>query len=155
MPPKRRPGSLSNKQPLKSVFDETLNKTTKDSNIKELIRYLNKKFLDETKNESQSTARSRASRETGTNKQAFSVQQLYSVVTHLKKQGISDEAIRNISIEKFVETHVGILMSKARTNKKYRNKTKNKKTRTNKKTKRNKKTRRNKKKRRNKKTKKN
>lgn len=151
MPPKRRPGSSSNRstQSLKSVFDVTLNKTTDDTNIKELIRYLNRKFLNETKNESQSTARSRASRETGNNKQAFSVQQLYSVVTHLKEEGVSDEDIRDIKLEDFVQTNLEILMSKAGINKKYRNKTKR-----NKKMRRNKKTRRNKKKRRNNKTKK-
>lgn len=153
MPPKRRPGSSSNRstQSLKSVFDETLDKKTDDKNIKELIRHLNKRFLDETKGESQSTARSRASRVTGTNKQAFSVEQLYSVVTHLKDKGVTDEDIRNIKLEDFVQTNLEILMSKAGAgiNKKYRNKTKR-----NKEMRRNKKTRRNKKKRRNNKTKK-
>ena len=109
MPPKRRPGSLSTKS-LKSIFDITLNETTDNTKIKELIRHLNEKFLRETAGETQSTARDRASKQTSSNKQAFSIQQLYSVVTHLKKEGRSDEDIRNISIEEFVKTHIDILM---------------------------------------------
>ena len=134
MPPKRRPSSIK-----KSLFDMSLDKITPYQPItKGLIKYLNKKFMEETKlseSDRKSTARDRASAATGSDKQAFNVEQLYSVVTYLKKDGKSDEEIKNISLEDFVKTYIEIQIKASKKKRKTRPK-KRKKTYRKKRTKR-------------------
>lgn len=106
-------GGVYISKPLISTFDTTLKSMKTTPKIKELIRFLNDRFLKESESEKQSTARDRASNQTGNDKQGYSIEQLYSVVNKLNESGQTDEYIRNISIEDFVETYLDIVTADA------------------------------------------
>ena len=133
MPPKRRVAK-------KSPFDTSLDGITSCPSTKGLIKHLNERFMRETQqseseSDRRSTARDRASGASGSDKQAFNVEQLYSVVTYLKKDGKSDEEIKNISLEDFVKTYIEIQIKASKKKRKTRPK-KRKKTYRKKRTKR-------------------